>query len=115
MAKADKVAKDKLKTYAVLSRAPLPKSYLSKILLTAFLGVHVPLLAFVLYLLFRSTTGLGSTLPVWPIVLLATLVGAATTVYMLYALLTPVFLASRALRDYLERGTVPDLPTAPAS
>jgi diguanylate cyclase (GGDEF)-like protein len=110
-AKRAKAVKDELKTYVLLSRLPLPKSYSGRILPTAFLGTSFPLLALVFYLILRSITGLGATLPVWPIVLLATLIGAAVTVYILYVLLAPVSLASRALRDYLEHGTVPGLPT----
>ena len=56
---------DGLKTYALLSRLPLlPKSYLGKILIAAFLGTHIPLLALVLYLVLISPVELGAALRV---------------------------------------------------
>ncbi len=35
----------RLRAYALLSRALFPKSYLGKVLLAAFVGTHIPLLA----------------------------------------------------------------------
>ena len=43
--------------------------------------------------------------------IVATLAGTVATLYVLYALLRPIALASRALRNYLEHNKVPDLPT----
>lgn len=98
----------RLKICALLSRLPYPKSYMGKILVATFLGIHVPLLALVFFLLVSSAIDLSSTLHVLAIALLAT---TAATLYVLYALLAPVSLASRALRSYLDVNKVPDLPT----
>ena len=56
------MGEDELKVYRALSRAPLPKSYLGKVFLTAFLGTHVPLLALLAYLLRSRRFELRATL-----------------------------------------------------
>jgi diguanylate cyclase (GGDEF)-like protein len=99
------------KLYALLARLPRPKSYLGKILLSAFLGIHAPLIALVLYLVFAAPIDLRASLTVLVIVLVATLFGTVLTLYALYALLRPVSLASKALYDYLDSGRLPSLPT----
>jgi diguanylate cyclase (GGDEF)-like protein len=99
------------KIYALLARLPFPRSYLGKIMLSAFLGTHVPLIALVLYLVFAASLDLRSSLIVLVIVLVATLLGTVLTLYALYALLRPVSLASKALYEYLDSGRVPSLPT----
>lgn len=101
----------RLRVYALLSRVPFLGGYRIKLLLAAFLGLHVPLLALTLYVVLGSPAGLGTTLSSLLVVLLATLVGTAATLWVLSALLAPVSLSSRALREYVERGTKPDLPT----
>jgi diguanylate cyclase (GGDEF)-like protein len=102
---------DRLKVYAALSRLPFPKSYLGKVLLAAFLGMHLPLLALVLYLVLTLPIGLGATLRVLAVVLFATLAGTAATLYALRGLLAPISLTSEALRSYLDRDQMPGLPT----
>jgi len=98
------------KLYALLARLPWLKSYLGKLMLISFLGIHVPLIALVLYLVFAAPTDLRASLSVLVIVLVATLFGTVLTLYALYALLRPVSLASKALYDYLDSGTMPSLP-----
>jgi diguanylate cyclase (GGDEF)-like protein len=99
------------KLYALLARLAWPKSYLGKLMLIAFLGIHVPLIALVLYLVFAASTDLRASLSVLVIVLIATLFGTVLTLCALYALLRPVSLASKALYEYLDSGTMPSLPT----
>jgi diguanylate cyclase (GGDEF)-like protein len=99
------------KLYALLARLAWPKSYLGKIMLSVFLGIHVPLLALVLYLVFAASTDWRASLSVLVIVFVATLFGTVLTLYALYALLRPVSLASKALYDYLDSGRMPSLPT----
>lgn len=100
-----------LRIYTFLARLPFPNSYRGKFLLAAFVGLHVPLLALTFYVVLDSRASLGATLPLLVVVVLATLTGTAATLYVLSALLAPVSLSSRALREYVERGTAPDLPT----
>jgi diguanylate cyclase (GGDEF)-like protein len=99
------------KVYAFLARLPFPRSYSGKIMVSAFLGPHVPLVALVLYLVFASSTDLRSSLSILVIVLVASLFGTVLTFYALYALLRPVSLASKALYEYLDSGKMPSLPT----
>ncbi len=100
-----------LKLYSLLSRLPFPKSYPVKILLTAFIGTHVPLLVLIFYLVLSHPLSYESAWHILAIALLATLVGAALTLYTLFALLKPVSLASQKLRGYITNKWMPDLPT----
>jgi diguanylate cyclase (GGDEF)-like protein len=95
----------------LLSRALFPKSYLGKIMLGAFVGIPLPLLALVLYLLLIARIDLAEALPSLAVALVATVVGGALTLFALYALLAPVSAALRSLRIYLERAAIPRLPT----
>ncbi len=101
---------DELRLYRALSRAPLPKSYLGKVFLTAFVGTHVPLLALLAYLMRYRRFGLGATLRILSVTVPATLAGTAMTLWAMNALYKPVTLASRVLRRYLDSGEIPDLP-----
>jgi diguanylate cyclase (GGDEF)-like protein len=101
----------RVRAYTLLSRALFPKSYLGKIMLGAFVGIPIPLLALVLYLFLIARIDLAEALPTLAVVLVATVVGGALTLFALYALLAPVSAASRALRAYLERGGLRRLPT----
>jgi diguanylate cyclase (GGDEF)-like protein len=100
-----------LRIYALLAQLSLPKSYLGKIMLSAFLGTHVPLVALVIYLVFATSADLRFSLTVLGVVLVATLLGTAATLYALYALLRPVSLVSESVCDYLDNGDMPSLPT----
>ena len=106
------MGRDKLRLYSALSRAPFPKSYPGKVLLSAFLGTHAPLLALVAHLARDPRTGPGDKMRILAVALAATLGGTAATLWALHALLGPVTAASGALRRYLERGEVPDLPNS---
>jgi diguanylate cyclase (GGDEF)-like protein len=104
------MGKDELRLYRALSRAPFPKSYLGKVFLTAFLGTHVPLLALLAYLVRFRRFGFGATLRILSVTVPATLGGTAMTLWAMHALYTPVTLASKALRRYLDSGEIPELP-----
>lgn len=97
--------------YRNLSRFNYPRSYLGKILLVSFLGVHVPLIGLVLYIVTSSPLAWADVLPVLFVTLVATLIGTGLTLAALYALLSPVRAASRAVREYLASRTIPALPT----
>lgn len=100
----------RLRIYALLSRLPFPKSYLGKMLLVAFLGIHFPLIALVLGLVLYLPSDFGDAIGVLAVVLVATLLGTAATLRVLYLLLEPVSLASKALRDYVDHGKMTELP-----
>jgi diguanylate cyclase (GGDEF)-like protein len=106
------MGEDRLKLYATLSRASFPKSYPGKVFLAAFLGTHVPLLALIAYLVRDPRLGSRDKVRVLAVALAATLGGTAATLWALHALLAPVTVASEALRRYLGRSEVPELPTS---
>ena len=104
------MSNEELRLYRALSRAPFPRSYLGKVFLAAFLGTHVPLLALLAYLVRFRSFGVRDTMRILSVTVPATLGGTAATLWAIHALSTPVALASRALRRYLDEGELPDLP-----
>lgn len=101
---------DGLAFYYKLSRVNFPCSYIGKLTLIAFLGIHVPLLTVSLYIALGATTwsAVGLILLVGVV---TTLVGLLVTLVIQRKLLAPVLAVSGALSDYLESGTLPNLPT----
>jgi diguanylate cyclase (GGDEF)-like protein len=103
--------KDDLRVYEALSKLPFPRSYAGKMLLVAFIGTHVPLIGLTLYFALASSLSFRATLRILLVALVTTLSGTAATLLTLRALLAPVTAASEALRRYLDRAELPDLPT----
>ncbi|MEL6177904.1 MAG: EAL domain-containing protein [Myxococcota bacterium] len=99
-----------LNLYDLLNRTPLSMSYLGKIMLVAFVGTHIPLMTLFGYALLSTDMGGEATLHVMVVALLATLAGTAVTLVVLRALMRPIELAGNGLRQYLEQGTLPELP-----
>jgi diguanylate cyclase (GGDEF)-like protein len=99
-----------LSIYARLSKLGFPESYLGKLVLTIFLGTHVPLIALVVYVLLSSSVGSGPALGVVTPLLVATLAGIAAALYALRGLLAPIDLTSRSLAEYLYSRRLPELP-----
>jgi signal transduction histidine kinase len=97
-------------TYRALSKVGfLSKRYTFKFLFVAFLGIHVPLVAVVIFI----STGLVSLSPLSVVLLtlIATLVATAITLLVLNGLLWPLHLGKTALDAYLENDVQPLLPT----
>ena len=104
------MTQENLKLYSLLSRLPFPRSYLGKIMLLVFLGIHVPLIALIFY--FTLSWPLGDkAIKIIVLTLIATLLGTALALYLLYSLLRPVSLTSQMLRVYINEKRIPDLPT----
>jgi signal transduction histidine kinase len=99
-----------MRLYRLMSRLPAPRSYIGKILLVSFIGVHIPMIVAVVYVLLSIELSVADTLDILIALLLATLGGTVATLLALYALLRPVDAAARSLRTYLEEGRVPALP-----
>tara|TARA_R110002110_G_scaffold122424_1_gene298606 strand:- start:1822 stop:2967 length:1146 start_codon:yes stop_codon:yes gene_type:complete len=97
--------------YQAINRLPAPRSYLGKILFVSFIGVHVPLIAAVVYVLMTAGFSPEALQPIIIVVLIATLAGTGLTFAALYALLAPVRQACAAMRGYLEDRTIPALPS----
>ena len=84
-------------------------SYERKFALAAVVGLIVPLAIFIIYLLV-TRADLASMYPVIAALFLASFMGLLGTLWMLRELLAPVELTAEALRDYIERRQLPDLP-----
>ena len=101
---------DSLRVYTFLSRFQRPKSYLGKIMLTAFVGTSIPLLLVFIYAVSSAELAPAAKIQVLLVALSATLVGAVFTIWALQKLLRPITLTYRGLRQYLEKNVIPDLP-----
>ncbi|MBD2692897.1 putative bifunctional diguanylate cyclase/phosphodiesterase [Anabaena catenula] len=102
----------KLYLYSSLDRFRLvKKSYTAKIMLVAFLGTHIPLLALLFSFVISNSFSMEMVVRVLLIALFATLVGTGVTLFILNYLLAPVILTSKALQDYMSHQALPKLPT----
>ena len=71
-----------MKLYAPFSRLPFSRTYLGKIMLVIFLGIHLPLLALLASLILSSPISFSvalTTLTILGSVLVATLIGTDQT------------------------------------
>jgi diguanylate cyclase (GGDEF)-like protein len=97
-----------MKTYLLLNRI-FPRSFTAKVFFIAFVGTHLPLLCLVTY--FLSLNGnLTAHIDVLVLVLLATLVGTAATLAMLYAILSPLYRIEQSLLQFERDGRIVALP-----
>lgn len=98
-----------MKTYLSLTKIPfLRKSYASKFLAVAFLGIHIPLIG-ISILLFSSSNLLSST-QIAIITLTLTLVATAATLPVINGLLYPIKLAKNILAEYEKNATIRQVP-----
>ena len=96
--------------YERLSAIPfLSKSYTFKFLFIAFLGIHIPLIGLIVFILFRPE-GL-SAYTVLGLTLVLTLAATGVTLFILNGLLQPLRKSRQALQEYTQRRTLPTLPT----
>lgn len=95
--------------YVSLSRLKIVSgSYPLKFLFIAFLGIHIPLIGIILYLLFGPAR--LEPLPVFLLALVLTLLATAGTLYLLNGLLYPLKQSKKALEEYLDKKVLPGLP-----
>jgi signal transduction histidine kinase len=100
---------DKLRFYRRLAGFTWPRSYVGKLQLIAFVGIHLPILALVGYFGLAD----GSQSNNWAVLLVglvATLVGFGLTYSLQRQLLAPVVGVTDALRGYVEQAQLPQLP-----
>ena len=88
---------------------PLSESYAGKFALAAFIGVLLPLAAFIVYLLL-SRTDWETMYPALAALVLACFAGFLGTMWILRELLMPIELTAEALRNYIDSRKLPDLP-----
>jgi signal transduction histidine kinase len=78
-------------------------------LFIAFLGIHIPLIGLIIFVLFKPDR--LDKLSVIGLTLLLTLAATGITLYILNGLLTPLRKSRKALFDYRLKRIIPDLPT----
>ena len=101
-----------LNLYTFLAKLPgFRTRYIAKIMLVAFLGIHIPLLTLLLSFLITRTESLTTVIHTLSVALIATLCGTIGTLYALNYLLAPVILTSAALKNYRDTRTLAQLPT----
>lgn len=86
-----------------------PKSYVGKFLFVAFLGVHLPLITIILYIVTVSYNW-NVAAPLVFVCLAATLLGTLATFFVQRQLLEPMLMTTRALDRYVQDRSVPQLP-----
>lgn len=85
-----------------------PKSFAYKILFVAFLGAHVPLLAFTIYILTYSGPEFDRY-AIFFLILAATLFGTVVTLYAINTLLFPVFAIIKNIKAFDRNETITPL------
>lgn len=84
--------------------------YSLKFLLIAFLGIHIPLLGIIGYVVTRPSDTYSPT-EIILVALFLTLFGTLLTLYLLNELLKPVVISKKSLERYVNEGKLPQLPT----
>ena len=98
-----------MQLYKRLSRVGfLQNSYAFKFLFIAFLGIHIPLIGILFFVLFVEQSASPITILIFALVM--TLVATAVTLLVLKRLIQPIELASNALNNYRKERIMPLLP-----
>lgn len=90
--------------------ARLRESYAGKFAFAAFVGIFVPLAVFALWLLVARADWL-TIYPALAALFLACFAGFLWMLWVVRELLAPVEITAEALREFIDRRRVPDLPT----
>ncbi|MGO4904287.1 sensor histidine kinase [Flavobacterium sp. W20_MBD1_R3] len=99
-----------MQLYKKLSRIGfLKNSYAFKFLFVAFIGIHIPLIGLLFFVLYGSKTISAHSILIFALII--TLVASAATLFFLKKLIKPIEVASKALDDYRNDRTIPFLPT----
>jgi diguanylate cyclase (GGDEF)-like protein len=101
---------DRVSVYRLMSEIPaLRDTYAGKFALAAFIGSILPLIIFIVYLLV-ARADFAAMYPVVAALVLACFTGFLGTLWLLRELLVPIDLTAEALKQYIERRELPDLP-----
>lgn len=87
----------------------LSKSYTFKFLFIAFLGIHIPLIGLIFFIIFKPASISGVS--IFVLTLLLILGASALTLIVLNSLLAPSKASKSALVQYLTERKLPDSPT----
>ncbi|TNE72497.1 HAMP domain-containing histidine kinase [bacterium] len=95
--------------YTRLSTLPvLANNYVLKFLFIAFLGIHIPLIGLIVFIVLN--VGALSATTILITTLLLTLIATGITLYTLNNLLEPLKVSKNALQSYLNERKLPELP-----
>lgn len=86
----------------------LKNSYVYKFLFVAFIGIHIPLIGILFFVLYSKANFSTAALLVFSLIM--TLLATGVTLFILKKLMQPIELASKALNDYRRNKTVAVLP-----
>ncbi|MGZ9676296.1 ATP-binding protein [Flavobacterium sp. GNP001] len=96
--------------YSQLSKISfLRKRYAFKFLFVAFVGIHLPLIGLVFFVLFGKEHFSAESAIYF--ILVVTLLATSITLWALKLLIKPIELASKALSKYRKKRIIPQLPT----
>lgn len=99
-----------MKLYHNLSQISfLKKSYVFKFLFVAFIGIHIPLIGILFFVLFYDHSISPVTILIFSLIM--TLLATAITLLVLNHLIKPITVASKALDDYRNDRKLSVLPT----
>ena len=87
----------------------LENSYAYKFLFVTFIGIHIPLIGLLFFVLFGDQTGSAHSILLFT--LFVTLIATGITLFVLKKLIKPIELASKALNNYRNNRVIPELPT----
>lgn len=97
--------------YNTLNKIPfLTASYNLKFLFIAFIGIHIPLIGIIIFIVNNKNDGLSNA-SIILITLILTLLAAMLTLVILKKLLAPLTASKNALKNFLETNELPQLPT----
>jgi diguanylate cyclase (GGDEF)-like protein len=99
----------KLPLYNLGAKIPGPRNFAIKIFMFSFIGTQLPMFALLLYVLMNVELT-SEILTTVSIVLITALLGSASTVMALIAYTEPVAAVRKALQNFTQQDTVPDLP-----
>ncbi|NUB44405.1 GGDEF domain-containing protein [Fertoebacter nigrum] len=94
--------------YSLMSRM-FPTSFTAKVFFIAFIGTHVPLLALAARAMAQNAP-LSEQLGTLAVALVATLAGTGICLVALRAILRPLYMVERAMRDFEVAGQAETLP-----
>ncbi|MEQ9426248.1 MAG: HAMP domain-containing sensor histidine kinase [Cyclobacteriaceae bacterium] len=99
-----------MRTYRFFSSLPwINKSFTSKIIVVTFLGIHMPLIGLIWYLLF-SQLPTGTAMNIFIVTLIVTLVATTVTIWIISRLIEPVRIVKNAVNNYVIKQEMPQLP-----
>jgi|GEM_PF-1751596 len=85
------------------------RKYAFKLMFTAFIGTHIPLIGLIIYLLTDTSDTMNRSTCLL-LILGLTLAGTALTLWVLYGLVKPLKMAQGSLSRFLRDNTMPQLP-----